>query len=54
MKPRRVVVSLKIKTDAKLRNLKEIQNWDNATFLMDCNYFEFLEKPKVTVVNLKK
>ncbi len=50
MKPRRVVVSLEIETDAKVDELKEQWRW-NFNYM---GHFFIMEKPKVTVVKLKK
>ncbi len=53
MKSRRVVVSLEIETDAKVKQLRTKHFWD-LLYVLDCTIFDIMEKPKVTVVKLKK
>ncbi len=54
MKTRRVVVSLEIETDAKVEDSRKEHVWNDVAWILQCDFFEILEKPKVTVVKLKK
>lgn len=51
MKTRKVVITLEVETDAKVDELKHLDNWG---CYVNCLYFCITEKPKVTVVQAVK